>query len=324
MNRSEKTENTLRLSVIVCTYNRASILMECLESLANQSAAPKDYEVIVVDNNSTDDTRAQVFQFVSTRENFRLVAESQQGLSSARNRGWHEAKAEWIAYIDDDALAPGNFVERILFIIDTSDFDCFGGRYVPWYKYGKPGWYRDEYGSSSIDQSHVGILGRGSLSGGVMVIRKSVLNHLDGFPPFLGMNGDIISYGEETYLQSRISDEGYRIGYDPDLVIEHLVPIHKTHVTWLLSSAFRRGKVSWKSIRKEPSAANFFSLFKIMVYDVIYTLIPSTKRLFKGEYFIQNWIIAVFRPQAKNIGTLIGAVEMLFKRTPENNEVKAE
>ncbi|HDP24538.1 MAG TPA: glycosyltransferase family 2 protein [Deltaproteobacteria bacterium] len=314
MNRSEKPETTVRLSVIVCTYNRSSILMECLESLANQSAAPKDYEVIVVDNNSTDDTCAQVSQFVSTRENFRLVSEAQQGLSRARNRGSNESRTEWIAYIDDDALAPGNFVERILLVIDTFDFDCFGGRYVPWYRYGKPAWYRDEYGSSSINQSHVGILEKGFISGGVMVIKKSVLNHLDGFPPFLGMNGETVSYGEETYLQNRLRDAGYRIGYDPDLVIEHLVPSYKMHVWWFLSSAFQRGKVSWISIGKETSAINFFRLFKIMVYDAIYTLIPSTKRLFRGEYFIQNWIIDVFRPQAKNIGTLFGAAGKCIRK----------
>ena len=250
--------------------------MECLASLANQSAEKNIFEVIVVDNNSTDETHERVSRFVLANNNSRLVSEPQQGLSHARNRGWREARAEWVAYIDDDALACENFVERILFIITKYDFDCFGGRYVPWYRYGKPDWFRDEYGSSRIDQSTLGILEKGHLSGGIMVMRKSVISQFNGFPPFLGMSGNTVSYGEETYVQTLFRKAGKRIGYDPELVIRHLVPKHKMRVGWFLSSGFQRGKVSWQSVGKKPSAINFFRLFKIMVYDAIYTIIPST------------------------------------------------
>ncbi len=307
-------ENTVQLSVVVCTYNRAPILMECLASLASQPAEGKSFEVIVVDNNSTDETHEWVSRFIFSKDNFKLVSETKQGLSHARNRGFREAMAEWVAYIDDDALACEDFVERILFIISTCDFDCFGGRYVPWYRDGKPYWFRDEYGSNRIDQSTLGILEKGHLSGGVMVMRKSALIEFNGFPPFLGMRGDTISYGEETYVQTLFRNAGKRIGYDPELVVRHLVPKHKMRVGWFLSSGFQRGKVSWQSVGKKPSAVNFFRLFKIMVYDAIYTVIPSTRKLLNGEFFIQNWFIEIFRPQAKNFGALCGALNMLIRK----------
>jgi GT2 family glycosyltransferase len=128
------------------------------------------------------------------------------------------------------------------------------------------------------------------------------------------MKGDAVSYGEDTFLQTRLKAQGCRIGFDPDLVIRHLVPVYKMHVRWFLRSAFQRGKVSWMSVGKEPSALNFLRLFKIMFYDAAYTVVPSTRRLLRGECFIQNWVIDILRPQAKNLGTLCGAAVMLLGR----------
>ncbi len=303
------------LSIIVCTYNRAAILLECMESLAGQSVDPDNYEVLIIDNNSTDETRASAVHFISENKNFMLFSEPIQGLSHARNRGWRESRTEWIAYIDDDAKAPRNFVEQILSVIDRHDFDCFGGRYVPWYKYGKPPWYKDEYGSSALDQTRAGILEKGYLSGGVMVIKKSVLVHFGGFPHFLGMKGDVISYGEETYLQTKLRGSGYRIGYDPDLVIEHLVPAYKMRVGWFLFSAFSRGKVSWTSVGKHATLNNFYGLFKIMFYDAARTLVPCTTKLLRDDYYWENWIIDVVGPQVKNTGILIGGMHTMLCRS---------
>ncbi len=86
------------------------------------------------------------------------MTEFAQGLSHARNRGYREAQAAWVAYMDDDAKAYPDFVERILYITDQYPFDAVGGMFLPWYKYGKPKWFRDTYASNGRLLDQVGIL----------------------------------------------------------------------------------------------------------------------------------------------------------------------
>ena len=101
------------LSVVVCTYNRSDILRSCLESLGAQSANPERFEVLVVDNNSTDGTFEMAVSFSGCHGNFRVIREPLQGLSNARNRGWREAQGRYVAYIDDDAIASVGWVAAI-------------------------------------------------------------------------------------------------------------------------------------------------------------------------------------------------------------------
>jgi len=77
----------LKLSVVVCTYNRAQLLTEALDSVCNQTLDKSRYEIIVVDNNSADGTRELVGEFCRRFSNVRYCFEPQQGLSYARNRG---------------------------------------------------------------------------------------------------------------------------------------------------------------------------------------------------------------------------------------------
>jgi glycosyltransferase involved in cell wall biosynthesis len=94
---------SLDLSVVICTYNRSSLLVRALESLEFQEPADLAYEVLVVDNNSSDDTRNVAQHFVEKRPpRFRYIFEPKQGLSYARNAGIANARAEDIAFTDDD------------------------------------------------------------------------------------------------------------------------------------------------------------------------------------------------------------------------------
>ncbi len=136
------------ISVVVCTFNLSKLLETCLESLETKTADKSLFQIMAVDNNSCDNTQEIVKEFACQLPNIRVFLEKKQGLSHARNRGWQEAKAKWVAYIDDDAKASPNWTERALNIIDNNNFDAFGGVYLPWYRDGKPKWYLDEYGSN--------------------------------------------------------------------------------------------------------------------------------------------------------------------------------
>ena len=109
-----KSTMTIVLSIIVCTYNRESLLPLCLQSLTDQAIDKRLYEVIVVNNNSTDGTQEVAESFAEMSKNLRVVLERRQGLSHARNRGWMEAQGKFVAYIDDDAIAWPDWIYSIL------------------------------------------------------------------------------------------------------------------------------------------------------------------------------------------------------------------
>ena len=104
------------LSIVICSYNRASYISGALDSLYHQSAGLDNFEAIIVDNNSTDNT-AEVFkQWRSSHANgsFTYLTESKQGASFARNTGAEGAKGQWLCFMDDDAIANSNYVENII------------------------------------------------------------------------------------------------------------------------------------------------------------------------------------------------------------------
>ena len=121
------------LTIVICTYNRAHILPEALESLLRQTVSPEDYYLLIIDNNSTDNTQEVLIPFKERFPYMRIVMEYNQGLSHARNRALKECQTEWLAFLDDDAKAHPDWVETILQTIEKGDFDGFGGPFYAWH-----------------------------------------------------------------------------------------------------------------------------------------------------------------------------------------------
>ncbi len=292
------------ISVIICTYNREDIILETLPAIAVQTVNPSTYEILIVNNNSTDNTETIVKNFQSTYSNIRLIKEIQQGLSHARNTGYKNAKYNWIVYIDDDAKPINNFIEQLGNTIQNYNFDCIGGLYLPWHKYPKPKWFQDRYGSNGLLRSNIGIIENKYLSGGVLAINRSIIESLGGFSEALGMSGTKIAYGEEIHLQNDLRSKGYRIGFDPELIVYHLVAKYKLHPLWYLRRGYAEGRDYWKINDITPSFTVSVKLFMRIFIDLIYKLIQFSPNLIKRSYFFQNWIIDVFTQSFIRIGQL--------------------
>ena len=121
------------VSVVVATYNRCEIMPGTLESLINQEGDTA-YEVIVVDNNSTDDTR-NVINKLRTKRGYEKLTyhfEEKQGVSHARNRGIAAARASIIAFTDDDIRPASNWIKSISEAFRKfPEADCIGGKVLP-------------------------------------------------------------------------------------------------------------------------------------------------------------------------------------------------
>ncbi len=134
------------ISVVVCTYNRVNLLADALHTLCHQTLDRSEYEVMVVDNNSSDNTREMVDEFCRRFSHVRYCFEPKQGLSYARNRGWREARGEYVAYVDDDARAGENWLKTALVLIANTKPAplCLGGPILPFYSTTKPIWFKGE------------------------------------------------------------------------------------------------------------------------------------------------------------------------------------
>ncbi len=233
------------ISVVVCTYNRAALLAQALDTLCAQTLDPALYEVLVIDNNSTDDTRATVERFAPR---VRHVIETSQGLSHARNRGWREARGMYVAYTDDDCKLPPDWLATAHRVIDERAPAALGGPYFAFYMTPKPAWFKDSY--ASHDQGdEARVLGPDEyLDGGNVFVRRDVLVALGGFDPGLGMAGKRVAYGEETDLIKRLraADPDALVWYDPALYVLHLVKPHFMSLRWLVRQRFAGGRDWYK------------------------------------------------------------------------------
>jgi glycosyltransferase involved in cell wall biosynthesis len=303
------------ISIIVCTYNRANILKYTLQSLVDQTAAKNLYEVIVINNNSTDETEEIAQKFATKYNNFYALQENEQGLSHARNRGFKEATTDYIAYLDDDTKASKDYVERMIWVIKNYDFDAFGGRYVPWYLYDKPRWFKDEYASNGYKLKEIGELKTGFIDGGVMVFKKNVLEPLGGFPTDIGMKAKRVAYGEETNVQVKMRKKGLKIGFDPDLVVEHLVANYKGSIFWFFKSSYTSGRDAWVIFEINPSLSKIYKRVFSIWYVLGKNLFNFTPKLIQNDYYFPNWCIDVISPFLYQIGSILSAMKILAHPT---------
>jgi glycosyltransferase involved in cell wall biosynthesis len=135
------------VAVIVCTYNRCGLLPKALESVLAQDAGGVRYEVIVVDNNSTDETRAVVEGFISRgHDNLRYLFEGRQGKSYALNTGISNARAPVIAVTDDDICVEPKWLAAIKRAFDEHpEVDYVGGKVLPRWEGEPPAWLTPEH-----------------------------------------------------------------------------------------------------------------------------------------------------------------------------------
>ncbi|MEG2771887.1 MAG: glycosyltransferase [Alistipes sp.] len=225
----------IRLSLIIATYNRAVPLLTALQSVVEQSAPPLTWECVVVNNNSQDDTVARFAAFAAQHPTcqLRLVTETNQGLSYARNRGITESVGAYIAIIDDDERINPEFIASYIAFFDAHPaVASAGGRIIPSYPGGCPDWmskYTEKPIANPIDWgTNVRDFPAGHIpGGGNMALRRTVVEKHGAFNPLLGRVGTKLIGGEESDLFERLSKLGERCGYVPTAIMWHIIPPEK-------------------------------------------------------------------------------------------------
>src|SRR5438045_1184577 len=128
----------LTYSIIVCTYNRDSFLGETIESILFHFSNKTNFELLIIDNNSTDTTAQLVKPFLS-KPQVRYFLETNQGLSNARNRGIKESGNDILVFLDDDIDIEANYLDVCDEVYSNSAINIVGGKVLP-YKVNVPNW----------------------------------------------------------------------------------------------------------------------------------------------------------------------------------------
>lgn len=222
-------DGKIRISAIVCTYSNAALLRRTLDSLIKQTLPPGEYEIVVVDNNSTDNTREVVRDFEERGyHQIHYVLETTQGLSAARNRGIRESRGPILSFIDDDAEAEPDWLAAVVegFHRNPAAW-AVGGNTFPIWDAKRPAWLNDDF------LSDLSIQDRGpdklkltvgqNILGANCSFRREVFTEIGYFPTDLGRIGKSLLAGEEAELCQRIHLHGKGMYHIPDAVVHHHV-----------------------------------------------------------------------------------------------------
>ncbi|MBI5380303.1 MAG: glycosyltransferase [Opitutae bacterium] len=221
----------MRLTVAICTYNRAELLRQTLAGLARQTLPADAYEVLVIDNNSTDHTAAVVAEFAHANPAPRRIQESTQGLEHARNRAIAEARGEIILFGDDDILVESTWLTEILapFDADTAQrIGALGGEVIPVFPDGLPPWVAEWHSPLRFRTDAGPLTPQQSPMGANLAFRRAVFAQVGVFAIGLGRNGKNLFAGDETEMLRRVRAAGLEIWFAPAAAVRHQMPASRT------------------------------------------------------------------------------------------------
>lgn len=252
------------ISIIIPTFNRADCLTAALKSFVSQNFPIEAFEILVVDNGSTDRTREIVETAISDySHHIHYIYEPEPGLLSGRHRGALKASGEILIFVDDDIQADQNWLSAIHTTFTDASVQLVGGRNLPNYEVAPPNWVdffwdRHPYGSlcgylSLLDfGEQIREIDANYIWGLNFSIRKAALFELGGFHPdtvpahLQRFQGD-----GESGLTAKANERGCKAVYQPDALIFHFVPKQRmTHEYFTRRSFFQGVCNSYTDVRK--------------------------------------------------------------------------
>lgn len=263
----------MRFSVIFCTYNREKYIYNAMKSIAEQDFSSQDYEIVLVNNNSTDSTESICNQFQKDYPHivFRYFLETNQGLSYARNRGVAESRGEILVFVDDDATAFDHYLSSIdiLFKEHPSVRAC-GGPIQPVYEVTKPKWlshYTEQLiGGALYEGDSVKPFRNGRYpGGGNSAFRKEIFDIYGLFNVELGRKGTGLIGAEEKDLYDRLTRGKEQFFYLPQMGIYHYIPEKKlteAHFRELTYSIGKSERIRTKAVSENEYRGRVFSELK--------------------------------------------------------------
>ena len=285
------------LEIAICTYNRAQELDLCLTTLARQTAAKNTWQVLVIDNASTDNTQSIVEKH-RRQELFpqlRIIHEKKQGLTSARQRAIKESEAQYIAFVDDDCYLEPSWIRELNKAIEKyPNAVAFGGRVKPTWppnidkKYLSHGWLFAEqpHGKPSKEGETEALVGAGLVINRMALMATGWVDQ----PLIEDRVGRGATSGGDVEISLRLSEAGGQLMYIPSMQLEHKIdPERQTKQSMFeLSAGLGAGAALISLMQSQILPGEFF---KNEIYRSKKRLRKLLIGMLKHNYSITDWRI---------------------------------
>ena len=242
------SDSGLLISIILATRNRAEDLARAVASVCTtENLHARDWELIVIDNGSTDRTNA-LCQELSTSfpQHFRFLTETRPGKSNAVNTGFGIASGEYLALLDDDVVCQPDYLQSVRQTVKKGMTNVAQGRIFVDYHSKRPAWFdEDRYFDQMMLLTDFGEepreLGR-SLWGANVIIPFEAIRKVGGYCPELGAGAN--GFGEDAELGNRLRGAGYRLVYAPQIIVRHQVSRERLSAGYIMKRCFQIGRCS--------------------------------------------------------------------------------
>ncbi len=270
----------MRYSIIICTYNRAAYLGDTIDSILGNVDSGIDYEIVIVNNNSTDATASIIAKY-GTIPTVKSFLEEKQGLSNARNRGINESTGDVLIFLDDDIALHPSYMKKCRQCFEDEKQSIVGGKVLP-FQVDIPAWLPAKYYYLvSVfdlgDEPHY----VDKLMGANYAMTRSVAERVGFYNPELGRKGSALLGGEEIDYLNRCSSAGYKILYDPQLVVFHKIN-EKLNQKYVYDYALLLGKsealIDASQSKMKVFSKTLKSILAISLQTIISTFVSDPKR----------------------------------------------
>ncbi len=253
-----------KYSIIIPTYNRPELLAELLDSLIVQKFNPENFEILIIDNNSKNNVKAQIEDFVKKNPRFdiKYFKEPQQGVPYAWNKGIDQAQGELLIFVDDDIRFHQDYFATIEKDFSGELIDIAGGgKIVPVFEYQKPAWINKYvmpyFAEINLGEKTLFPKNKHPLATN-MFISKNIFNNIGKFNTELAQNLTTIPPGTyERDLFQRIRKQKIPVYYFHDLVVWHFIPQEKINKSYVKERAVETGK-TFKQLYKNKSKGWYY------------------------------------------------------------------
>jgi glycosyltransferase involved in cell wall biosynthesis len=234
------------VSIVIGTYNRCEVLPHALDSVLGQDTRGLRHEVIVVDNNSSDQTKEVVMARGGAEPSIRYVFESQQGLAHARNAGIAAARAPIVALTDDDVRVDRRWVAEIKRAFDEHpEVECVSGPILPAWPADPPKWLTREHwvGPLALQEHGAALFHLNadrplSLAGANLAFRRSMFERIGNFAPAFSKGGD----QSDTEILIRLYRSGGQALYVPTIRVTADVQPERLRKAYHRQWSFKTGR----------------------------------------------------------------------------------
>ena len=271
---SKKMSQRVIASVVICTYNRSTLLADSVSSIVQQNFPVDQYEIIVIDNNSNDNTRAITEALINISPvKIRYVPEKRQGLSFARNTGIENAEGEIVAFVDDDIDADQNWLAAMVMAYKDSQVACAGGPLRAVWPSERPEWLTSDWVPYLAVNEFENARITGEFNwpdtpwGANMSFRKKVFDTVGLFPTNLGRVGDVLLSNEELIICRKITAAGFRIIFASEAVIHHKIQPERLTKQWFYHRTYWQGRSD--AILDEEIGANCSEVIRSLIHQFV-------------------------------------------------------